>query len=146
VRYFSTKTYGHELGLSCCFRQHKAKSHCNRLHGYAISVKLVFEADTLDHRNWVQDFGDLDWVKTYLKQTFDHTTVVAADDPAMKVFEDMHSKGLLKLVVREAVGCEAFAMQIADYVASGLPPRVNLLEVEVREHGANSAGVKIYGA
>ena len=33
----STKTYGHEEGLSCCFRQWRAThSHCRLLHGYAL--------------------------------------------------------------------------------------------------------------
>ncbi|SVB70610.1 uncharacterized protein METZ01_LOCUS223464, partial [marine metagenome] len=28
--YQSTKTYGNEVGLSCCFRQWRADSHCNK--------------------------------------------------------------------------------------------------------------------
>ena len=44
MNYVSTKTYGHEVGLSCAFRQHKADSHCAKLHGYALSVKVEFEA------------------------------------------------------------------------------------------------------
>ena len=39
----STKTYGHEEGLSCCFRQWRAThSHCRLLHGYALSFRLTF--------------------------------------------------------------------------------------------------------
>lgn len=41
--YRSTKTYGHNAGLSCAFRQWKANSHCKYLHGYALSFKFVFE-------------------------------------------------------------------------------------------------------
>ena len=58
--FFSTKTYGHETGLSCAFRQPNAThSHCSLLHGYALSFKFVFGAQELDNKNWAVDFGDL---------------------------------------------------------------------------------------
>jgi 6-pyruvoyltetrahydropterin/6-carboxytetrahydropterin synthase len=43
--HFVKKTYGHELGLSACFRQHRAKSHCRFLHGYPLSFTFTFAAD-----------------------------------------------------------------------------------------------------
>lgn len=142
--YRSTKTYGHELGLSACFRQWRADSHCNQLHGYALSFKLVFEAWELDKRNWVVDFGGLKPVKSFLEDTFDHKTVVAADDPELSLFQLLAERGLIQLVVLDNVGCEAFAGHVFNYVDSwlertGLSPRVTLLSVECREHGANSA-------
>ena len=43
IKYFSTKTYGHERGLSCAFRQPLAlHSHCSLLHGYALSFSFKF--------------------------------------------------------------------------------------------------------
>ena len=58
--YVSTKTYGNDRGLSCCFRQWRSThSHCSLLHGYSIGIKLMFESETLDDRNWVMDFGGL---------------------------------------------------------------------------------------
>ena len=34
--YLSTKTYGHNIGLACVFRQPNADhSHCHLLHGYS---------------------------------------------------------------------------------------------------------------
>lgn len=136
--YQSTKTFGHELGLSCCFRQWRADSHCNKLHGYAISVKLVFQAKELDHRNWVTDFGSFGEVKDFLKATFDHKTLVAADDPNLKTFKQLDAVHLIDMVIVDKVGCESFAKLIADQVQKLLPEQ-NLLSVEVREHGANSA-------
>ena len=65
--YRSTKTYGNEVGLSCCFRQWRADSHCNKLHGYSLGFRFIFEAVTLDERNWVYDFGDCKWIKKYLE-------------------------------------------------------------------------------
>ena len=31
--FLSTKTYGHDLGLSAAFRQWRAESHCRLIHG-----------------------------------------------------------------------------------------------------------------
>ena len=39
--YISTKTFGHESGLSCAFRQPNAThSHCSLIHGYALAFKF----------------------------------------------------------------------------------------------------------
>jgi 6-pyruvoyltetrahydropterin/6-carboxytetrahydropterin synthase len=140
----STKTYGHDVGLSACFRQWRAKSHCRLLHGYALAVKLEFEAETLDHRNWVVDFGGMGAFKAWLCDTFDHTLVVAEDDPNLFELRALDGMGLARVIVLPAVGCEAFAQHIhsagtAWLQGLGLTHRVRLRSVEVREHGANSA-------
>lgn len=144
MRYAATKTYGHDAGLSACFRQWRAESHCRLLHGYALSVKLDFEADVLDSRNWVIDFGGLGPVKSYLRDVFDHKTLVAFDDPQLPFMETLARLGLVELVVVQATGCEAFAKMVAGFViewleTNGHAPRVRLAAVEIREHGANSA-------
>ena len=60
MAYYSTKTYGHNIGLSAVFRQpHADHSHCRFLHGYSLQFKFTFGSSDLDHRNWVQDFGGL---------------------------------------------------------------------------------------
>ena len=78
--YKSTKTFGHEIGLSACFRQWRADSHCRFLHGYALAIKFVFAANELDVRNWVVDFGSLKSLKSQLEDTFDHKLLVAEND------------------------------------------------------------------
>jgi 6-pyruvoyltetrahydropterin/6-carboxytetrahydropterin synthase len=140
----STKRYGHEIGLSACFRQWRADSHCRFLHGYALAVKFEFEADELDHRNWVVDFGSLKSLKGWLEDTFDHKTLVATDDPERETFRAMEVAGLVQIVEVEATGCEAFASMIAGaadvwLLDNGYSPRVRLRSVEVMEHGSNSA-------
>lgn len=141
--YMSTKTYGHEVGLSCCFRQWRAKSHCSELHGYAISVKLEFGAKDLDETNWVVDFGSLKEVKKFLELTFDHTLLVAQDDPHLDTLCELSGLGVARVVVLPAVGCEAFARiifdRVAEWVTKNYGARCWLDSVEVREHGANSA-------
>lgn len=126
--YRSTKTYGNDRGLSCCFRQWRSlHSHCATLHGYSIGIKLIFESDTLDDRNWVYDFGNLAAFKAWADYMFDHTTIIAADDPHLATFVDLakvttpgdqyqqtspipHQRGsLIDLRIVPHVGCEKFA-------------------------------------
>jgi 6-pyruvoyltetrahydropterin/6-carboxytetrahydropterin synthase len=144
MSYASTKTYGHEVGLSACFRQWRAESHCRLLHGYALAVAFVFEAEELDVRNWVVDFGSLKSLKGWLENTFDHTLLVAEDDPLKDELCQLAGLGLARAVVVPATGCEAFAELIYGATLvwlgdNGYAPRVRLRSVEVREHGANSA-------
>ncbi len=147
MAYYSTKTYGHERGLSCCFRQWRANSHCNMMHGYALAFSFKFEASTLDHNNWVVDFGGLKWLKAWLENQFDHTTLVAQDDPEMETFRMLHDKKLIDMRVIPGVGCEKTAEYVFDHVASQIDSlyagRVKLISVEVREHPGNSAIIEV---
>lgn len=142
--YQSTKTFGHDLGLSAAFRQWRANSHCNQIHGYALSFRFTFASEVLDERNWVIDFGSLKPLKASLEEIFDHKLLVAHDDPELGAFMELQERGLASVHVVKAVGCEAFA-QMAFALAeewlytNGHAPRVWLDSVEVREHGANSA-------
>lgn len=143
--YLSTKTYTHSIGLSACFRQWRAESHCRFLHGYSLEVRVVFVAvGGLDVRNWVVDFGGLKSFKGILENTFDHKTLMAEDDPEMQTFQDLAARKLIDLVVVPACGCERFAGMIYDVAQThlkdmGYGSRVDVYEVEVREHAANSA-------
>lgn len=140
----STKTFGHAIGLSACFRQWRADSHCNLLHGYALAVHLEFQASALDTRNWVCDFGSLKSFKSWLEDTFDHKLLVAEDDPELLTFRALETRKLAQLRVVPATGCEAFAQQIFEYgerwlVDNGCAPRVQMRLVRVSEHEGNSA-------
>lgn len=143
--FYVTKTYGHELGLSACFRQWKAKSHCRFLHGYPLSFKLQFGCEDGDLLNdWVLDFGGLKEVKAWLVEHFDHRLVIDENDPAIDDLAMLGGLGLADPIVLPGVGCESFAKFVYDYIFdwlgdNGHAPRVFLHSVEVREHGGNSA-------
>jgi 6-pyruvoyltetrahydropterin/6-carboxytetrahydropterin synthase len=144
VPFRSTKTFGHDLGLSAAFRQWKAGSHCKYIHGYALAIRLEFGAVSLDVRNWVVDFGSLKSFKAQLERTFDHKLLVAEDDPHLSYFQAGEKMGLMQVVVVPATGCEAFAKLIFEYADiwlhdNGYSSRCHIASVEVREHGANSA-------
>lgn len=160
AKFYSTKTYGNDRGLSCCFRQWRAThSHCSLLHGYSIGIKLIFESDTLDSRNWVMDFGGLKMFKEWSEYMFDHTLVIAHDDPERETFERLNAltggynnQGVVDLRIVEGVGCEMFAKMCYDKMAELLEEmkqnkhsrypvngNVRLVSAEVFEHDANSA-------
>ena len=145
----STKVFD---GFSCCFRQWKATTtHCQYLHGYGVSFKVKFEGD-LDHRNWVWDFGGMKRAKTkidgkspkeWMDYMFDHTLVVAEDDPELEAFKQMDRAGVAQVRVIPATGAEKFAEYIYnklnDFVKTETNNRVRVKQVEFREHGKNSA-------
>jgi len=144
MAYRSSKTYGHEAGLTACFRQWRAQSHCRFLHGYALSIHVEFEATELDERNWVVDFGSLKSFNGMLGNTFDHKTLVAEDDPMLMQFHEMEAAGIAEIIIVEATGCEAFAKLVWEYAEvwlkdNGYAPRVRCHHVTVKEHTSNSA-------
>lgn len=155
-KFYSTKTYGNDRGLSCCFRQWRSThSHCSLLHGYSIGVRIIFECGNLDDRNWVMDFGGLKKFKEWLEYMFDHTLVVAADDPHLERFKALADFGLqdkggiCDLRIVPGVGCERFAEmaynKLSDMInlwrgdGTLLNKTVRVKSVEVFEHAGNSA-------
>jgi len=143
-------------GFSTCFRQWKANTtHCQYLHGYDVEFEVTFEGD-LDHRNWVWDFGGMKRAKNlidgrqpkaWMEYMFDHTVIVAEDDPDMQNFVDMDNRGIIQLRVLPAVGAEKFAEYLYhtlnDFVQLETEGRVKVVKVKFMENHKNSA---IYGA
>jgi len=142
-------------GFSCVFRQWKAEgTHCRFLHGYGVSFKVWFEGE-LDERNWVWDFGGMKRAngtidgmnpKAWMDYMFDHTTLIAEDDPYLEGWKAMDHHGLIQLRVIPHVGAERFAEfvfnKINDFVKAETDNRVRVTKVEFMEHNKNSA---IYG-
>ncbi len=139
-------------GFSTVFRQWKAEdTHCRFLHGYGISFKVYFEGE-LDHRNWVWDFGGMKRAKNkidgkspkeWMDYMFDHTVVIAEDDPGIKGFETMDKLGVIQLRIIPATGAEKFAEyiygNINEFVKSETDNRVRVTKVKFMEHGKNAA-------
>jgi 6-pyruvoyltetrahydropterin/6-carboxytetrahydropterin synthase len=146
-RFTSGKTYGHEQGLSCCFRQWRADSHCHYLHGYALKVSFLFTSFALDENGWVQDFGGLKELKGWLQEQFDHKLLVAKDDPLISTFRELEIAKAADLVILPNVGIESFAAHIFQYAYSFISlqsdGRVQLEKVTVAEHDGNSASYEV---
>ena len=143
AKYISTKTYN-QIG-PVAYRQWRADSHCNLLHGYALSFHLEFECDTLDARNWCMDFGGLKPLKGLLEDWFDHTLLVAQDDPMREHLLNLGKLKLAKITEVEKTGCEGIAAFLYEYINTiflpnyGEKDRVWCSKVEVRETDANMA-------
>lgn len=145
MKYVSTKTYK-QIG-PVAYRQWRADSHFNLIHGYALSFDFEFEAETLDARNWVIDFGGLKPLKGMLEDWFDHTLLVAVDDPQREELLRLGELKLAKIVEVEKTGCEGIAQFLYEYINTIFLPnygeqhRVWCTKVEVRETDANMAMV-----
>jgi 6-pyruvoyltetrahydropterin/6-carboxytetrahydropterin synthase len=151
-KFQSTKIFD---GYSTVFRQWRAEgTHCKFLHGYGISFKIVFEGD-LDERNWVWDFGGMKRAKgtiggmspkVWMDHMFDHTLILADDDPFVYKALELHNQGIIQLRVIPATGAEQFAKYIYEkvntFVLEETSNRVRVVSVEFKEHEKNSA---IYG-
>lgn len=145
-KYVSTKEY--KDAFPCAYRQWRADSHCNKIHGYAFSMKFYFGANDLDIRNWVADYGGLRELKSELERQFDHTLLVAEDDPELEFYKEIQSRGLADLTILPRLGCEGLAdmlykfvngVYIPDAFGTSESERIWCFRVEVRETQSNMA-------
>ena len=57
---------------------------CARMHGHNYVVEIVASCACLDERGFCQiDYRELDPIKRWLDDTFDHKTILRFDDPAL---------------------------------------------------------------
>ena len=148
-KFISTKVFD---GYSTVFRQWRAEdTHCKYLHGYGVSFKIWFEGE-LDERNWVWDFGGMKRAKgkiddmspkEWFNYMFDHTFIVAEDDPFLESFNKMDQAGVAQIRVVESTGAEKFAElvfnKVNDFITEETEGRVKVSKVEFKEHQRNSA-------
>ena len=144
MAYYSTKTYGHNIGLACVFRQPNADhSHCHLLHGYSLAFRFTFGCKNLDNKNWAVDFGGLKPLKAWLEDHFDHKTAVDINDPHLDKLKELEKHDLAEIVEFDGVGAEMFAKHAFDFADKLIREQTNdrcyVVEVECMEHGANSA-------
>jgi len=139
-------------GFSTVFRQWKAETtHCRFVHGYGISFKVYFEGD-LDDRNWVWDFGGMKRAKTlidgkqpkaWMDYMFDHTMIIAEDDPWVEAFRQMDEASVAQVRIIPATGAEKFSEYIYnklnEFVKTETDNRVRVTKVKFMEHGKNAA-------
>lgn len=145
AKYISTKEYSHIAPLA--YRQWRSDSHCNQIHGYALSFKFEFECDELDVRNWAMDYGGLRPLKDFLEEHFDHVLLLAQDDPHYADIKRLGDLGLAKITEVEKTGCEGLAGFLYEYINTIFLPnygteeakRLWCCKVEVRETPSNMA-------
>ena len=111
-------------------------------------MRFFFGTNNLDARNWCADYGGLKELKKILEDQFDHTLLVAEDDPELEMYKQLQAHNLAKLTILPKLGCEGLADQlykfvngvyIPDYWGQGEADRLWCYRVEVRETQANMA-------
>lgn len=146
MRFRIKKTLNPGKGYPCVFRNWRANSHCNLLHGYDLTFGITLECDAKDrdHAGHVFDFGGFKPLKKRLDDTFDHKLLVAFDDPDRERIMDLHHAGIAHVVEMEEIGCEAFAGWLSVemfeiLLAANRHEQVRIIECRVSENAANSA-------
>jgi len=136
----STKRF---TGFPCTHRQWRAESHCRFVHGYSREFYFEFAANELTPEGWVVDFGGLKEIKAWLEHVFDHTFLVAQDDPFLEDFKRLDSEGVIQLRVLPNPGMEGTALYVYEEASRILKKlygdRAWITKVEVRENEKNSA-------
>lgn len=145
-KYTSTKEWVD--AFPCAYRQFRTDSHCRQIHGYSFTIKVFFGTNSLDARNFAADYGGVKDLKSFLEGLFDHTLLVAQDDPDMDLFQEIARRKVAKLTVLPNLGCESLADMLYKYIngvyipdswGQGESERLWCYRVEVRETQSNMA-------
>lgn len=129
--------------LPFAHRQASHGGHCRFVHGHNWAFRFTFAAKERDACGFVVDFGSLGPLKEWLETMFDHTLVVAEDDPERTRWMAMEVAGLADLRFVPDPSCEGLAAfvlekgnRIVEIMTDG---RARVLQVEVFEDSKNSA-------
>ena len=81
--------------------------------------------------------------KAWMDHMFDHTILVAEDDPQLEGFLQMNDIGIAQVRVIPATGAEKFAEfifhKLNNFVKTETQERVRITQVEFMEHNKNTA-------
>ena len=84
--------------------------------------------------------------KEWMDYMFDHTMIIAEDDPFRSAFEQMGTSEVAQVRILPAVGAEKFAEYIYEklngWVIEESEGRVKVAQVEFREHEKNNASFR----
>lgn len=143
MTYTMVKTYNN---YPCSHRQWRDKGHCAYIHGYSRSFTFTFTAQTLDDCGWVLGFQHLKPLKAHLDEMFDHTMLIAKDDPMMQHFIELQELGIVNLRTLDSVGMEGSAKYLYEHCNQWLSTvqdfddrLVRCVAVEARENDKNAA-------
>ena len=74
---------------------------------------------------------------------FDHTMIIAEDDPELRAFQQMDTAGVAQVRIIPATGAEKFSEYIYnklnEFVKTETDNRVKVIKVKFMEHGKNAA-------
>jgi 6-pyruvoyl-tetrahydropterin synthase len=128
--------------LPCCHRSWANRGKRFFLHGYERTFEIEFAcAETEPGTGLVLDSGALNEVGSALRHQFDHTTLIAEDDPQRDLFELLAERGVVDLRIMDSTGMEGSAAWVFDtaerIVALATGSRVWVSRIEACESRNN---------
>ncbi|MGE2816336.1 6-carboxytetrahydropterin synthase [Mycobacterium heidelbergense] len=100
--------------LPCCYRSWANQGKRFFLHGYERTFEIEFACAETEPDTSVVDPGAVRVIRAALRYQFDHTTLIAADDPQRALFELMAERGVVDLRIMDDTGMEGSAAWVFD--------------------------------
>jgi 6-pyruvoyltetrahydropterin/6-carboxytetrahydropterin synthase len=128
--------------LPCCHRSWANLGKRFFLHGCERTFEIEFACDkTEPNTGVVVDSAALDEVRSALRYQFDHTTLIAEDDPQRDLFELLAERGVVDLRIMDSTSMEGSAAWVFDtaerIVALATGGRVWVSRIEASESRNN---------
>ncbi|MEB3984221.1 6-carboxytetrahydropterin synthase [Mycobacterium sp. 663a-19] len=112
ARVHMRKAFGN---LPCCRRSWANQGKRFFLHGYERTFEVEFAcAETEPGTGVVVGSGTVGEIDAALRHQFDHTTLIAADDPQRDLFELLAERGVIDLRIMDNTGMEGSAAWVFD--------------------------------
>ena len=153
MKYLSTKTFGNNRELYTTYRHWQSQTEYKLSRGHHVRVRFLFEINDTGTTDYNKTFiymvawnhTDSEWIKNYIEELFDQTTIVAVDDPSLGHFKKMDADGECDLRILENVGDAHFAQiiytDIAPQVLDRTRNQVRLKSVEVFEEDTDTSAI-----
>ena len=124
--------------LPCCHRSWANQGKRFFLHGYERTFEVEFAfAETEPDTGEVVDSSAVREIRAALRYQFDHTTLIAVDDPQRDLFELLAERGVIDLRIMDNTGMEGSAAWVFDTAEQIVGPatggRVWVSRVKARE-------------
>jgi 6-pyruvoyltetrahydropterin/6-carboxytetrahydropterin synthase len=111
---------------------------CAHPHGHNGKIEIELEAEKLDERGMVFDFGDMkEIIQKWINQELDHRMILKIEDPLIKILKDLKEP---YFEMRENPTAEALARLIFDYAKSKKLPISRVTFWETQSSSATYCG------
>jgi 6-pyruvoyl-tetrahydropterin synthase len=141
----TTRFHMHKVfdNFPCCRRSWAGPGKSYFLHGYERTFEVEFAcAETEPDTGFVVDYSCLRTLRAALEHQFDHTTLIAADDPQRDLFELLGERGVIDLRIMPDTGMESSAVWVFEaaerIVAEATEGRVWVSQITARESRNNA--------
>jgi 6-pyruvoyltetrahydropterin/6-carboxytetrahydropterin synthase len=128
--------------LSCAFRHWRGDQRLGSMHGYALAITLRMRTTRSEPgAAGLVDFSKFGSIKQLLQNQFDHTLLVADDDPEAATFVGFGERTGTRVHLMPNVALDGIAtwvMTHCDAEVTSLDPFLKLVGVRVQENARSS--------